>query len=106
MPEADSTRQAEVQNSGSGEKETGTGASDKDNVKYVLSGQPTGWAAMDEVVQKYDEEKIEETKVDIDTLLVIVCVLHPFESARADSSPLFSPSRRAWSLQRSLRSWS
>ena len=65
------------------EKPTGGEASDKDNVKYVLSGQPTGWAAMDEVIQKYDEEKIEETKVDIDTLLVIVCFLHPFESACA-----------------------
>ena len=88
------------------EKPTGGEASDKDNVKYVLSGQPTGWAAMDEVVQKYDEEKIEETKVDIDTLLVIVSLLHPLESVHADSSLVFSPSRLAWSLQRLLHSWS
>ena len=90
----------------SAEEVTDGGASDKDNVKYVLSGQPAGWAAMDKVVREYDEEKIEETKVDIDTLLVIVCVLHPFESVHADSSLLFSPSRLAWSLQRSLHSWS
>lgn len=42
------------------------------DVRYVLSGQPTGWAAMAETVRAYDEEKVKETKEDIDTLLVFV----------------------------------
>ncbi|KAI0683949.1 hypothetical protein BC835DRAFT_1294492, partial [Cytidiella melzeri] len=40
------------------------------DVRYVLSGQPTGWAAMAETVRTYDEEKVKDTKEDIDTLLV------------------------------------
>lgn len=43
-------------------------------VKYVLSGQPTGWAAMDKVVRDYDEEKVKDCKEDIDTLLVFVSI--------------------------------
>ena len=44
------------------------------DVRYVLSGQPTGWAAMAETVRAYDEEKVKDTKEDIDTLLVFVSV--------------------------------
>ncbi|KAI0689231.1 hypothetical protein BC835DRAFT_1283343, partial [Cytidiella melzeri] len=40
------------------------------DVKYVLSGQPTGWSAMAQVVRDFDQEKIEDYKDDIDTLLV------------------------------------
>ncbi|KAI0738759.1 hypothetical protein BC629DRAFT_1300079, partial [Irpex lacteus] len=39
------------------------------NVRYVLSGQPTGWAAMAAHMREYDEEKVKNTKEDIDTLL-------------------------------------
>jgi hypothetical protein len=42
------------------------------DVRYVLAGQPTGWAAMAETVRAYDEEKVKDTKEDIDTLLVFV----------------------------------
>lgn len=41
-------------------------------VKYVLSGQPTGWAAMEKEVRDFDEEKVKSCKEDIDTLLVFV----------------------------------
>lgn len=50
-------------------------AGDKDQnagVRYVLAGQPTGWAAMAAKVREYDEEKVKDTKEDIDTLLVFV----------------------------------
>ena len=42
------------------------------NVRYVLSGQPTGWAAMAAHMREYDEEKVKNTKEDIDTLLTFV----------------------------------
>jgi hypothetical protein len=42
-------------------------------VKYVLSGQPTGFAAMADKMREYDEEKVKDVKEDIDTLLVFVC---------------------------------
>lgn len=42
------------------------------DTRYVMSGQPTGWAAMAETVRAYDEEKVQDTKEDIDTLLVFV----------------------------------
>jgi hypothetical protein len=42
------------------------------DVRYVLAGQPTGWAAMAETVRAYDEEKVKDSKEDIDTLLVFV----------------------------------
>ncbi|KAI0688599.1 hypothetical protein BC835DRAFT_1284369, partial [Cytidiella melzeri] len=38
--------------------------------QYVLSGRPTGWAAIDRVIRDYDEEKVRDCKEDIDTLLV------------------------------------
>ena len=38
----------------------------------IIAGQLTGWAAMAEIVRKYDAEKIEDCKDDIDTLLVFV----------------------------------
>ena len=42
--------------------------------KYVLSGQPTGWAAMSKEVREFDEEKIQNSKDDVDTLLVFVSI--------------------------------
>ncbi|KAI0819056.1 hypothetical protein BC629DRAFT_694179 [Irpex lacteus] len=42
----------------------------KPEVRYVLSGQPTGWAAMGKEVREFDEEKVRNSKEDIDTLLV------------------------------------
>ena len=48
-------------------------SSDSDtNVRYVLSGKPTGWSAMATEVRNYDEERVKDTKEDIDTLLVFV----------------------------------
>lgn len=41
-------------------------------VKYVLAGQPTGWAAMAKEVRDLDEEKVQSCKDDVDTLLVFV----------------------------------
>ena len=68
------------------------------DVRYVLSGQPTGWAAMAAKVREFDEEKIKDTKEDVDTLLVFVryqslslllhCLLIP---SRPASSLRFSP---------------
>ena len=46
----------------------------QDNVRFVLSGQPTGWAAMAQFVKNFDEEKIKDCKEDVDTLLVFVSV--------------------------------
>lgn len=40
--------------------------------KYVLAGQPTGWAAMEKMMRDFDEEKLNSCKEDIDTLLVFV----------------------------------
>ena len=40
--------------------------------QYVLSGRPTGWAALDTVIRGFDEEKVRDCKEDIDTLLVFV----------------------------------
>ena len=44
--------------------------------KYVLSGQPTGWAAMTKEVREFDEEKVKSCKEDVDTLLVFVSTPH------------------------------
>ena len=41
-------------------------------VRYVLSGQPTGLAALSQAVREYDMETIQGYKEDIDTLLVFV----------------------------------
>ena len=41
-------------------------------VRYVLSGQPTGLAALSQAVREYDLETIQGYKEDIDTLLVFV----------------------------------
>lgn len=40
--------------------------------QYVLSGQPTGWSAMDTKVRDFDEEKARDVYDDIDSLLVFV----------------------------------
>ena len=44
----------------------------KDQTKYVLSGQPTGWAAMDKALRDYDDETVKDYKEDIDNLLTFV----------------------------------
>ncbi|KAI0091444.1 hypothetical protein BDY19DRAFT_885220, partial [Irpex rosettiformis] len=36
----------------------------------VQSGQATGWAAMHSLVREFDEERVKDTKEDIDTILV------------------------------------
>ena len=41
-------------------------------VKYVLSGQATGWWAAAKDVREFDVEKVTSCKEDIDTLLVFV----------------------------------
>ena len=43
-------------------------------VQYVLSGQPTGMAAMANAVREYDDERVKNCKEDIDTLLVFVSI--------------------------------
>ena len=43
-------------------------------VRYVLSGQPTGWAAMSKDMREIDADEIGECKDDIDTLMTFVCV--------------------------------
>ncbi|THG99340.1 hypothetical protein EW026_g2989 [Hermanssonia centrifuga] len=42
----------------------------EENVRYVSTGAPTGWAAMARTMRDVDEEKIRDCKEDIDTLLV------------------------------------
>lgn len=50
-----------------------TFASLNPSLQYVaLPGQATGWTAMADTVRKFDEEKIDDCKDDIDTLLVFV----------------------------------
>lgn len=39
---------------------------------YVPYGQPTGWAAIAENIRKYDEDKVKDSKEDIDTLMTFV----------------------------------
>ena len=48
-------------------------------VKYVLSGQPTGWWAAAKDVREFDVEKVQSCKEDIDTLLVFVSRSSPLE---------------------------
>ena len=43
--------------------------------QYVLSGQPSGWAAMAKILNDYDDERVNDCKEDIDTLLVFVSSL-------------------------------
>ncbi|KAJ3551249.1 hypothetical protein NM688_g4812 [Phlebia brevispora] len=42
----------------------------EENVRYVVAGNPTGWAAMAKTIRDVDEDKIKDCKEDIDTLLV------------------------------------
>ena len=53
-------------------------ANTKPQVQYVLSGQPTGLAAMANAVREYDDERVKNCKEDIDTLLVFVRILQTF----------------------------
>ena len=52
-----------------------TGDELKPQVQYVISGKPTGMAAMANAVQEYDDERVDSCKDDIDTLLVFVRTL-------------------------------
>ncbi len=63
-------------------------------IRYVLSGQPTGWAAMASQVRDFDEEKVKDTKEDIDTLLVFV---RGFCSTLLVAHVVMSHFRRAYS---------
>ena len=58
------------------ERKTGsekeTNANPQPKVQYVLSGQPTGMAALANSVREYDLERVQNCKEDIDTLLVFV----------------------------------
>ena len=56
------------------EPEANTPLHQDPKIQYVLSGQPTGWAAMANAVREYDEERVKDCKEDIDTLLVFVRV--------------------------------
>lgn len=78
----------------------------REDVRYVLSGQPTGWAAMATKVREFDEERIKDTKEDMDTLLVFVRRLRMLLSHTAITVhtyaihlgwPLFSSSHRLFS---------
>lgn len=53
------------------------GQNTEPRVQYVLSGQPTGIAAMANAVREYDEERVQNCKEDIDTLLVFVRISFP-----------------------------
>ncbi len=58
------------------EKQTKDSSTTESNVRYVLSGQPTGWTAMAQAMRDYDEDKVKDTKEDIDTLLTFVRFLY------------------------------
>lgn len=47
-------------------------ASLRPKTKYVLAGLPTGWVAMETIMREFDEEKLDNCKEDLDTLLVFV----------------------------------
>ena len=48
------------------------------DIKYILSGQPTGWWAAAKDVREFDIEKVQSCREDIDTLLVFVSHASPF----------------------------
>ena len=56
------------------------GQSQDENIRYVLSGQPTGWTTMWANMREYDETKAKDVKDDIDTLLVFVRIACSFQS--------------------------
>jgi hypothetical protein len=39
---------------------------------FIISGQPTGWAAMAETMRAYDEDKVKDVKEDMDGLFIFV----------------------------------
>lgn len=41
---------------------------------YTTIGSGTGWSAMARIVREIDEQKIQNYKDDIDTILVFVCL--------------------------------
>ena len=47
-------------------------AKQEPEVKYVLSGQPTGWRAAAKDIREFDVEKVQRCKEDIDMLLGFV----------------------------------
>ncbi|KAI0781713.1 hypothetical protein BC629DRAFT_581710 [Irpex lacteus] len=73
-----------------------TNATGQPDVKYVLSGQPTGWAAMAKEVRDFDEEKVRSCKEDIDTLLVFAGLFSAVLSAFLIAEyPSLQPDRTA-----------
>ena len=54
------------------EPDTNPDSNTEPKVQYVLSGQPTGVAALANAMRKYDQERVQNSKEDIDTLLVFV----------------------------------
>lgn len=67
--------EATTQKGGTGETAPQKEGDPKPQVQYVLSGQPTGLAAMANAVREYDDERVNSCKEDIDTLLVFVRTL-------------------------------
>ncbi|KAJ3533832.1 hypothetical protein NM688_g7229 [Phlebia brevispora] len=49
---------------------TSTEMDPESNVRYVVAGNPTGWAGIAKTIRDVDEDTIEDYKEDIDTLLV------------------------------------
>ena len=43
-----------------------------ERTRYVEVSQPTGWQTMSKAVREVDEDKVEDCKDDIDTLLVFL----------------------------------
>ena len=65
------------------------------NVRFVLSGQPTGWAAMAETVREYDEDKVKDVKEDMDSLFIFVRIfpasMNATNTDTAPKRPVCSP---------------
>ena len=69
--------------------------------QYVLSGQPTGWAAMAKILHEYDDEKVKNCKEDIDTLATMRVEVW-IRARGADSSPFMYIYEFEWSGRRGL----
>ena len=50
----------------------------EDSVQRVqIEPERTGWARLSDLLRKYDQDRIQDAKEDIDTLLVFVGLFHP-----------------------------
>ena len=50
----------------------------EDSVQRVqIESERTGWARLSDLLRKYDQDRIQDAKEDIDTLLVFVGLLIP-----------------------------